>query len=111
MMMDYAIVPHWFLGYNVFLELVFALIALLVGIYAIRIYKLANQRPMKLFGISFLFLSAAYFIQTLLNFLSFYTMIGDCSMQSMAKMHAFNFAGIYAHVLLFTAGLVTLAYI
>ena len=31
-------------------------------------------------------------------------------MESMPSMHAFNISGIYAHIILFTAGLATLAY-
>ncbi len=109
-MMNYAIVPHWFAGYNVILEMIFFAITLLVGTYALRIYKLAGQRQSKLFGISFLFISAAYFIQSILNFAASYSMAEGCSMQSMTALHSLSNAGIYAHMILFMTGLVTLAY-
>lgn len=109
-MMNYAIVPHWFTGYNAILEMIFFAITLLVGAYALRIYKLAGQRQSKLFGISFLLISAAYFVQSILNFAASYSMAEGCSMQTMPSMHSLNIAGIYAHMLFFMIGLVTLAY-
>ncbi len=107
--MNYAIVPHWFAGYNALFEVLFFAVAFLVGIFALKIYKLSGQRQSKLFGISFLMISASYFIQSALNFASSYSMAGGCSMQTMSSMHALNIAGIYAHMLLFTVGLVTIA--
>jgi len=109
-MMNYAIVPHWFAGYNAALEMLFFAIALLVGAYSLKVYQLSGQRQHKLFGISFLMISAAYFIQSVLNFASSYSMAGGCNLQTMPLMHALNIVGIYAHMLLFTVGLVTLAY-
>ena len=109
-MMNYATVPHWFFGYNVLLEMLFFAITLLVGAYALKIYQISSQRQSKLFGISFLMISASYFIQSVLNFASGYSMAGGCNMQTMSSMHTLNIAGIYAHMLFFTVGLVTLAY-
>ncbi len=109
-MMNYAIVPHWFSGYNVLLEVLFAVITLLVGMYALRIYQFSGQRQIRLFGISFLLISAAYFVQSVLNFASSYSMLEGCSRQAMNSVHAFSTAGIYAHMLFFVTGIVTLAY-
>jgi len=109
-MMNYAIVPHWFAGYNSILEMLFFAITLLVGAYALKIYQLSGQRQHKLFGISFLLISASYLIQSVLNFLSSYSMAGGCNMQTMSSMHTLNIMGIYAHILFFIIGLVTLAY-
>lgn len=109
-MMDYAIVPRWFMGYNVILEMMFFAITLLVGAYALRIYKLSGQRQSKLFGISFLMISFAYLIQSILNFAAAQSMAKGCNMQSMTLMHSLSNAGIYFHIILFTAGLVTIAF-
>ncbi len=108
--MNCAIVPHWFSGYNAILEMIFFIITLLVGAYALKIYKLSGQRQSKLFGISFLMISAAYLAQSILNFAARYSMSEGCSTQSMTKIHVLGNLGIYAHMILFMAGLVTLAY-
>jgi len=109
-MMNYAIVPHWFAGYNAILEMVFFVGTLLVGIYALKVCRLSGQRQSRLFGISFLLISAAYFVQSLLNFAASYSMAEGCGMQAMSIPHNLNIAGIYAYMLLFLAALVTLAY-
>ncbi|MBI2130641.1 hypothetical protein HYU10_02615, partial [Candidatus Woesearchaeota archaeon] len=109
-MMNYAIVPHWFAWYNAILEMIFFAITLLVGAYALRIYRLAGQRQSKLFGISFLWISAAYFVQSILNFAASYSMAEGCSMRSMTAVHSLSNFGIYAYMVIFITGLVTLAY-
>lgn len=108
--MNYAIVPHWFAGYNAILEMMFFVITLLVGAYALKVYQLSGQRQSKLFGISFLLISAAYFVQSILNFAASYSMAEGCSMQSMTAVHSLSNFGIYAHMILFMTGLITLAY-
>jgi len=109
-MIEYAIVPHWFMGYNIILELIFFVITLLVGTYALKIYQLSTQRQSKLFGISFLMIALAYLIQSVLNFAAGQSMAQGCNMQSMSLVHYLGNAGIYAHIILFTSGLVTIAY-
>ncbi|HLG25116.1 MAG TPA: hypothetical protein VI564_09360 [Candidatus Nanoarchaeia archaeon] len=108
--MNYLTVPYWFVGYNVMLEILFSAVAFLVGAYALKIYKISGQRQSKLFGISFLMIAASYFIQSALNFASGYSMSQGCNMQSMSSMYYLNTLGIYSHMILFTTGLVTLAY-
>lgn len=110
-MMNYAIVPHWFSGYNSLFEMIFFIVTFMVGIYALRIYTLSSLRDSKLFGISFLMLSGAYLIQSTLNFAASYSMsVGACHNSSLFSMHSLSALGIYLNVILFTAGLVTLAY-
>ena len=110
-MADFAIIPRWFFGINIGLELLFAVISLLVSTYSFKDYKLSGQRQPKLFGISFLFISVAYFIQSLLNFALISKLTESvCMMAKMSAIHNLNITGIYAHILFFTAGLITLTY-
>ena len=109
-MMNYPIVPYWFYGYNSFLEMIFFVVTLLVGAYAIHIYNLSGQKQSKLFGFSFLMVSSSYFIQSFLNFAASYSMSDGCSMQTMAAARGFNILGVYAHMILFLAILVTILY-
>jgi len=108
--MEYAIVPHWFAGYNALLEMTFFVITLLVGAYALKVHRLSGQRQSRLFGISFLLISAAYLVQSILNFAASYPMAEGCSMQSMVAFHSLGTFAVYAHMVLFMTGLVTLAY-
>jgi len=105
------LVPSWFFGYDVVLELIFAIITLSVGIYAFKIYNLSGQRQTKLFGGGFLFISASYFVQSILNF-AIVSKLNEnvCQALKISDVAVLNAVGIYAYIFLFIAGLVTLVY-
>lgn len=110
-MANIYLVPKWFFGYDVILELAFAVITLIVGIYAFKIYKLSGQGQSKLFGIAFLFISVSYFIQSFLNF-AIISKIDEniCAALKINSVNVLNSIGLYAYALFFITGLLTLAY-
>jgi hypothetical protein len=103
--------PPWFFRYDVALELLFAVIALMVSIFAFKIYKVTNQNQIKLFGISFSLISISYFIQSIFNYLIISKAKENIYMifkiQSIAW---FDSMGLYAHIIFMTIGLAVLAY-
>ncbi len=102
-----SMVPPWFLGYNVLLEVFFAVITLFVGISALRLYRLSGQRQLKLFGTAFLLISAAYIAESIANFALANYIGGAGSYLSAQGIFIF---GVVAYTLFFTTALVTLAY-
>lgn len=101
--------PSWFYGYDVILELLFAVITLVVALFAFRVYKKTDQRPVRLFGISFLLISISYIIQSIFNFLIISEMNRQiCTMIKLNSIAFFNLLGIYTHMLFMTLGLVIL---
>ncbi len=103
--------PLWFFGYDVALEFLFAVVALMVSIFAFRIYKKTNQGQVKLFGISFSFISMSYFIQSFFNFLIVSEVNAHvCSALKIQSIQMFDAAGLYFHMILMTIGLAVLAY-
>ncbi len=60
-------IPNWFFGFNIAFEMVFMLAAALIALYSYKIYKISCQREIKLFGISFAFLAASYFISSIIS--------------------------------------------
>lgn len=110
-MVHLPFVPEWFFGYDVLLELAFAVITLIVSFYAFKIYKLSGQRQSKLFGTAFLFISVSYFVQSFLNFLIISKLNENiCATFKINSIHFFNTLGVYTHIILFGIGLVTLTY-
>jgi len=104
--------PEWFMGYDMLLEVMFAIILLLVAWYSFKSYKLTNSNSLKLFGFGFLFMSFAYFMLFLSNVAGFYALSSvDASpaMRIMDYIH-FNLLGLNLYILLFSAGLMTLTY-
>jgi hypothetical protein len=104
------LVPSWFIGFDIIMELMFAVICLVVAAYAFKVYRLSGQRQPKLFGISFLFISASYFVQSILNSLIVFEINERVEESFDISVGVLNGAGLYLHILLFMAGLLTLAY-
>ena len=100
-----AIVPYWFIGYNVVLELVFAVIGFLVCYYGYKVYKLSGQKQPRLFCISFLFIAIAYSIQSVLNL-----GVLDYFNADIGNTHILYIIGIYLHIFFLLTGLITLTY-
>ena len=110
-MVHLPIVPEWFFGYDIFLELAFAIITLVVSFYAFKIYKLSGQRQSKLFGTAFLFISISYFIQSFLNFFRISVLDENiCEALKIVSVNFLNTTGIYTHIIFFGIGLITLTY-
>jgi hypothetical protein len=104
--------PQWFFGYDVILELAFAVITLLVCYYAWKIYKITGERNIRLFSIAFLFISLSYIIQTILNFIVMEQLDeGITEFINLNSVYLLNLFGIYMHSILFIFGLLLLAYI
>lgn len=110
-MANIFVIPAWFLNYGMLFELAFAVITLMVGLFAFKIYKLSQQKSAKLFGVSFIFISLHYFLQSILNF-STLTKINQniCDIMKMNDLNSLNIMGAYSHMFFFLIGLATLAY-
>jgi uncharacterized protein involved in response to NO len=106
------ITPEWFFGYDIFLEVMFAIIALLVCFYGWKIYKITQENQLRLFSWAFLFIGLSYVVQSVLNFIILDDLddvvIGAISLQSVYHLNLF---GIYLHSILFLVGLLLLTYI
>lgn len=103
--------PPSFLGFDVALELVFAVTAMILALFALRLYRITSQRAAKLFGSGFLLISISYFIQAALNFLALGE-LGDPGplLKSLTEALAYQTIGIYLHIFLMLSGLIVLLY-
>jgi len=105
------IVPPWFLGYNIILEAIFALVTLIVSRYAFKIHRLTEQRQLRLFGTAFLAISISYFIQSFLNLAILSNLTEKiCHMVKAENINTLNLIGIYTYVIFFSFGLLMLFY-
>ena len=103
--------PDWFYGYDVALEIGFAITALIIALFAFSIYRATDQKQVRVFGFAFLLISCSYVLQSALNFLvvtnaDHYV----CSGLGFTSLDLFGTYGIYAHMVLMTAGLTLLTY-
>jgi hypothetical protein len=103
--------PPWFFGYDVALELAFAIITFVVALAAFRVYRLTDQRQPQLFGIAFMLLSVSYVVQSVMNFLIISKMHEQvCQLMLLQSVILFDTLGIYTHIVLSITGLVLLAF-
>ena len=110
-MANIFVIPSWFLNYGMLFELAFAIITLVVGLFAFRIYKLSEQKSAKLFGISFIFISLHYFLQSFLNFSTLSKINQNiCDIMKISDINSLNIMGAYSHMFFFLIGLTTLVY-
>lgn len=103
--------PDWFIGYDIFLELAFAVITAFVSWHAFKVYKITSQNKSRLFGISFAFISISYFMQSFLN----YSIVSNlnqniCEAIKLNNLVLLNNVGALIHTVFFIIGLLTLVY-
>ncbi|MGV8172538.1 MAG: hypothetical protein ACP5OA_07655 [Candidatus Woesearchaeota archaeon] len=104
--------PEWFFGYDIALEVIFAIVTLIVSFYAWKIYKVTDERNIRLFSLAFLFISVSYMVQSLLNIIMLTQMEDEvCSLINLQSIYLLNLFGIYLHAILFLIGLLLLTYI
>jgi len=96
--------PVWFFGYDVALEFLFFAVSLLVAVFSIKVYKHTYQKPVKLFAVSFIFISISYLIQSVFNFIML------CEEHSLISVAILDTIAMYSHMLFMTIGLSILAY-
>jgi hypothetical protein len=111
-MVNVYLSPRWFLGWDIALEILFAIILLGISLFAFRIYRKTYQQSIRLFGISFALMSFAYVVQSIFNFI----MISgrDSSLPRgffFRSVSAVNEIAFFIHIVLMTLGLIILGYI
>lgn len=105
------IVPSWFYGYDALLQILFAIVSLMVSVYAYKIYKISKQKEARLFSYSFLLIFLSYIVLTLVSIRYTIPIDNDDTIRNiLIRELSINTFVVYLHVLLFLAGLVTLAY-
>lgn len=103
-------VPSWFLGYSVLFQLVFAVVSVLVAVYAYKIYKLSEEKNIKFFGYAFLLISLSYILWPVINTLAAFPISRNIVAVFLENNELSDAVAIYSHIALFLAGLVTLLY-
>lgn len=104
------LVPNWFFGLGIALELLFALAAAVVAFYAFKFYKISGQREGKLFSFSFVLISISYLIKAGVNLFVLSDISSGFRALDYDSLNDIGVLGLYAHVILFIAGLALLSY-
>ncbi len=105
------IVPSWFNGFDILLQLCFGIFALILAAYAFKIYRLSDQEQLKLFSIAFFSIAISYLIQVAVNSIIFYGFDDVViSMINLNRLFLLQLFGLYLHALFFSIGVIFLTY-
>ncbi len=105
------IVPEWFFKLSLGLELIFSIVTLIVALYALKVYRIFEQREIKLLSISFFLISASYLMKAALNLFVLREVIEGVRILNYSNLNFLGILGFYSYIILFMTGLVTLTYI
>jgi len=103
-------VPKWFVGYTLGLELIFAIVTLCVSLLAFKVYKITKEREPKLFSIGFLSIFFSYIIWFALNLVALFELNESTEALNIGTAISLINLGAYAHLFFFMAGIITLTY-
>jgi len=108
--MTHYIVPAWFFGIDIALELVFFIITLAVAIASYKIYRISREKSMQCFSASFFLISLSYLVWALINTFALSNLQEFPEKFSLQEILSISAMGFYMHILLLTVGFVTLVY-
>ncbi len=110
-MANVFIVPQWFFGYDIVLEVIFALITLFVAIYGFKLYKLCREKQFKYFGLAFAFIAFSYFLQSIINFFLLYDLNSKIQFMIPSRyIYDLVIIEVFIHVFFFVLGFLLLTY-
>lgn len=103
--------PDWFFGYDIVLEILFAIVTFIVSLLAFKVYKSTSQKQAFYLGWSFMLISISNIFQSIINFLII-TKLNEniCGVIRIQSVEAFNAAGMIIHMFFMIAGLSVLAF-
>ena len=104
------IIPNWFVGFDIIMELLFAIVAITVSIFAYKIYKISKEKGVKLFSVGFLFIGLSYITHALINFFIVSEMAKGTREVIVENLQTTAFLSVVLFMALFTIGLITIFY-
>lgn len=104
--------PDWFLGWDIFFELVFFLITIFVSFFAFKIYLLCKNNKVRVLSSGFFFIALAYLWLMLADISAFFVLRSDLplALKFLNVSNLFNL-GIYLYMIFFIMGLCILAFL
>jgi len=111
-MAQFYLLPSWFFGFDIVLELIFGVVTAIVAFFSLKVYGLCKERDCKLFGFAFIFISISYFLLAVLNLLAASSQTDqEIITISLSNIIVPSSIWIYAYIFFFLIGLSLLAYL
>ncbi|RME31606.1 hypothetical protein D6789_02165 [Candidatus Woesearchaeota archaeon] len=102
--------PVWFRGYDLVLEVSFVIITFLVAFFAVQSYRRTLHKQLLFFSVGFLFVSAAYIVEVLINT---FILLGatcpvGCTLEMVEELLSTQYYGLLLYGALMLLGLTIL---
>jgi hypothetical protein len=104
------LVPRWFFGFDIAMELLFAIIAAALAFFAYKVYRISEEREVRLFSVSFLMISLSYIVWAGINTFLLSRLTDEVMEISLRNILSLNYIFGLMHMSLFVLGILTLAY-
>ena len=103
--------PTWFFGYDIVLEISFAIITFIVAMLGFKVYKATSQKQPLYLAWAFLFISISNILLSILNLLIL-TKLNEniCGTIKIHSVTTFNTIGIYINMFFMIIGLALLTF-
>lgn len=109
--MSYAyLVPQWFFGASIALEILFALAALFVAWYAYRVSRIYNQKSIILMTLGFSFIAVSYLSKALINIFLLKQIQSGILALSLGDLDRLATIGLHLYISLYLVGVLLLVY-
>jgi len=104
------LIPRWFFGIDMALEVVFAIVTLFIAGYAMRIGRFCEKKEPKFFAVGFLFIGLSYLARGLINIIVAKDLTENITVLEVREVSSLIHFGVYAYMTLFAIGIISLVY-
>jgi hypothetical protein len=105
------LIPNWFFGFDIAMEVIFGIITISISILAFKINQYTKERKIKLFGLAFLLIGLSYLTLGCMNSWFVHEASEGFREVSIENIQILEVLSLYIYMILFISGLVTLAYV
>ncbi len=104
------LIPDWFFKFGVGMEILFGIVTISIALIAFSCYKTIKEKSLMRFGTGFLLIALSYLTWAIINIILVKETGTGYRILISEGVPIIYIASIYLHMILFTSGLITLAY-
>ena len=104
------IIPQWFFGYDIALQLLFAVVTMALAVYSFKMYRLVNEPGFRTFGLGFLSISLAHILWSGINFSVSHALNQSTRAVDLDTLSTLGFVGVSSYLMLSILGLALILY-
>ena len=104
------LIPTWFFGYDIALELLFAVVTMAVAVYSFKMYRIVREPGCRTLGLGFLFISLAHILWSGINFSVSHALNQSTRTVSLDALSYIGLVGVFGYLMLSILGLALILY-